>query len=60
VRNTQHKYTENASKVISSKGGQKGPTQEGIDQSGEAATLVGRKLAGFGDRVVREKPVEEK
>ena len=45
------------SKVISTKDKQKAPQNPtGEDQSGEASTLVGRKIYAFGDRVEREKP----
>jgi len=61
VQNTKYKYDLNASLVISGnakKGG--GGGEGGNDPSGEGASLAGRNLNTFGDRVVKEKPQEIK
>ena len=58
VQNTKYKYALNASLVI--QGNQSGAPRQGDEPSGEGATLAGRQLAGFGDRVEKTKPVELK
>lgn len=57
VQNTKYKYELNASLVIQGNQGG-GAARNENDPSGEGATLVGTKLAGFGDKVQRTKPTE--
>ena len=49
VQNTKYKYELNASLVI--QGDKGGANRNENDPSGEGSTLVGTKMAGFGDRV---------
>jgi hypothetical protein len=53
AKESKYKYSLNAGLVL--QGGPKGPQLP----SGEGETLVGRRLAGFGDRVTREKAPDE-
>lgn len=56
VQNTKYKYELNASLVI--QGNQGGAPRGENEPTGEGNTLVGTKLAGFGDRAQRTKPTE--
>ena len=54
VKNTKYKYDLNASLVQS----QKHQPSEQVVGDGSGSTLVGKQLAGFGDRVVHSRPEE--
>ena len=55
VRKRQYAYTENASKIVQVSKGSHGPIN-----TGEAESLVGKKMEGFGDRVSKEEDKEYK
>ena len=57
VQQTKYKYEQNASLVLQ---GNKGAPKGENEPTGEGSTLVGTKMAGFGDRVQRNKPTELK
>lgn len=54
VKNTKYKYDLNASLVQS----QKHQPTEPVIGDGSGQSLVGKQLAGFGDRVVHSRPEE--